>query len=291
MSPHDELLAAASAGDLATIHLALQNGESPDAASSTGSTLLMRASHGGFESIVKVLLQARADASLRDSTYGTSALMLASASGHVTCLDLLLSQAADVSKQDMEGRSALLYAARRGHSTCVARLLAAWSANAVGHGDPSLVDMADETGLTALMGSAQSNNVDCMRELLSAGATLEARDHLGMTALHAACRAGSLEACNELLRIGARVDVVDDDGLDPFDHCDPTSANYDDLCAILHSAHTLQSVLGAPTVEVLNARHSSLGAVDLPGEDVEDDQWDGCSFKSYDSQQDDRPWH
>lgn len=282
------MLAAAARGDCAAVQLLAQTGIDVDEASSTGRTALMAAAHAGHQEIVRILLENGASPDMRDGTYGTTALMLACANGHNECTQLLFSRDTTLAnQQDLEGRNALLYAARRGHSSIVAMLCSA----------PEVcVDMADETGLTPLMAASQTNNLDAIRELISGGASLHAEDTLGMNALHAACRAGAVEACNELLRLGARADAVDEDGLLPIDHCDPDGPRYSELCDMLLAAQRLLDAIAASGSSPAPPTSIALQQAGLEGPvsghpHSDDDYWDNYSFKSYDSRQDDRPWH
>ena len=186
----DTLLSAAGWGALSAVQARLAAGASPNEATPTGCTALMRAAHGGHADVCSLLLSCGADADAQDDTYRTTALMLACASGHVACAAGLLSA---VHRVDTEGRTALLYAARRGQAQCV-RLLCVASA---------CVDVADETGLTPLMGAAQCGHVEVLTLLLEAGASLHVVDAMGATALHAAASGGSLGATLTLLRWGA----------------------------------------------------------------------------------------
>ena len=157
-----------------------------------------------------------------------------------------------MTKQDSEGRSALLYAARRGHVAIIHHLLDSLNEDATAR--INLVDLADETGLTPLMASALRGQHEALCLLLDAGATVGARDTTGMEALHAAASGGHRDCCETLLRSGARPDSLDGDG------CMPAELAANDECRAL-----LQSAL--------------------------DDLYEHWSEKSYDSAQDDRPWH
>jgi hypothetical protein len=74
-------------------------------------------------SVVRALLEAGADANLRDGD-GRTALMLAATAGLEESLDALISAGADINAQDAQGESALWKATSRGHAGIVRRLLA-----------------------------------------------------------------------------------------------------------------------------------------------------------------------
>ena len=199
------------------------------------------------------------------------------------------------------GSTALMEAASAGHTEIVHLLLEAGVTPAMQDGT---------NGTTPLIAASGCNAVEVLRQLMSAGVSLHAEDGRGMTALHTACRAGALEACHELLRLGSRADAIDHDGLLPIDHCDPSAPRYGELCDALQAARRLHDALQSAssvagnsgvaasplTSMALNAgtyfdggAWPSIGGPRAAEDD--DDEWDDHSFKSYDSQQDDRPWH
>jgi len=62
------------------------------------------------------------------------------------------------------------------------------------------VEQRDVTGRTCLMWAAESDHVDCIKELLDAGANVAAADPFqGRTAMHLAARAGSAEALRAMV--------------------------------------------------------------------------------------------
>ena len=223
-----------------------------------------------------------------------NALMNAAHAGDAAAVRRLLEADVTTSTQDSHGSTALMFACAAGHSAVVQDLCTS------PHGAED-VNLADATGRTPLMAAAQSGHLNAMRALHSAGASLTAIDQFGMTCLHVACRAGQLEACNELLCVGARASLADFDGLLPIDHCDPYADNYPGLRQALLAAATLEEALaahgpGSSDTHGLGAAGASeyLAGQNVIGTgDVVDDGYgsDQFSFKSYDSQQDDRPWH
>ena len=121
------------------------------------------------------------------------------------------------------------------------------------HGvDPSASDSTD--GSTALILAAGAGHTECMRKCFDAGASIFVRNQLGATPLHCAASGGYAECVRELLRYGARADAIDGDGRMPSD-----------VAATEELREVLQSTV--------------------------DEQHEEWSEKSYDSAQDDRPWH
>ena len=86
-----------------------------------GATLLMAATNGGQEAVVRLLLQRGARVDLQASGGGT-ALMYAAVFGHTTIVQALLDAKADASLQDTDGITALTWAEQRKH-TATAQLL------------------------------------------------------------------------------------------------------------------------------------------------------------------------
>ncbi|KFY84138.1 hypothetical protein V500_09577 [Pseudogymnoascus sp. VKM F-4518 (FW-2643)] len=83
---------------------------------------IQKASAGGFEDTVKVLLENGTDAMLPDKT-GRTALSWAAEKGHVSIVELLLEKGADVESKDNDGQTPLSFAAAKGHVAIVELLL------------------------------------------------------------------------------------------------------------------------------------------------------------------------
>ncbi|OBT77083.1 hypothetical protein VF21_02890 [Pseudogymnoascus sp. 05NY08] len=83
---------------------------------------IQKASAGGFEDIVKVLLENGTDAMLPDET-GRTALSWAAEEGHMAVVMLLLEKGAEVESKDNDGQTPLSFAAAKGHLKMVKLLL------------------------------------------------------------------------------------------------------------------------------------------------------------------------
>ena len=195
-------------------------------------------------------------------------------------MKLLLQHGADAAAHDStNGSTALILAAAQGHIECVTSLLAASGTSPAerdsegrspilyaarrGHVEilrllltaaPTEVDATDETGLTPLMAAAHAGQLDAVSELLQAAASVYTRDQTGATALHAEHGAVASMWHRSCIQAGARSDARDEEGNLPVDVAEDAA---------------LRDMLSAAL----------------------DEQYEHWSEKSYDSAQDDRPWH
>jgi len=80
-----------------------------DAASDEGITPLIAACSEGHAEVVKLLLDAKADANAKDKDQ-TNSLMAAASRGHTEIIDLLLDAGANVNEQNVDGHTALMFA-------------------------------------------------------------------------------------------------------------------------------------------------------------------------------------
>ncbi len=108
--------AAAKKGDAHAVVAWLDEGGGVDArcAERYGMTLLMAATNGGQEAMVRMLLRRGASVNLQESL-GFTALMGAAFDGHTTIVQALLDAKADASLQTISGSTALMTAERFKH--------------------------------------------------------------------------------------------------------------------------------------------------------------------------------
>lgn len=112
-------------GVLEEVQSELANGESPNTyLAYDGSTPLMVAARGGHASVVRALLDARADLTAR-SEDGSDALLHAASGGNVGVIQALLEAKADVESVNEDEVSPLLLAAHYGHAVAAKVLLEA----------------------------------------------------------------------------------------------------------------------------------------------------------------------
>mmetsp|Transcript_32404 Transcript_32404/g.81201 ORF Transcript_32404/g.81201 Transcript_32404/m.81201 type:complete len:391 (-) Transcript_32404:202-1374(-) len=208
------LQAAAWAGHAAVVSALLgagadvdaREGESEEAASSSGWTALMAASAEGHAEVVQALLEAGAPADAAFGPERQTPLLAAAEEGHTEVLEALLAAGADPSRADAEGNTALYSAAWLGYDDVVECLLAA-GADA---------DAATRDGRTPLFAAAADGHVDIVRALLTAGAKVDRARTQGETALYIASHKGLLDVVSVLLDAGADAGLVDLEGDTPL---------------------------------------------------------------------------
>jgi ankyrin repeat protein len=158
---------------------------------------LVDAVERGDESVVRALLEQRADVNAR-AVDGTTALHWAVRGDHLRIADLLLRAGADAAVADRHGVTPLYLAAENGDAEMIRRLLDAGA-------DPHSVDPAGET---ALMTAARTGVPAALRALIERGARVDAHDpEFEQTALMIAVRENHVPAVRLLLEADATVDA------------------------------------------------------------------------------------
>jgi ankyrin repeat domain-containing protein 50 len=139
------------------VHRPDMSTESPFSVSGNFGLPLYYASYIGLESVVRLLLEHKADVDAKG--YGGRTVLFAAAyGGHEVIVRLLLEHKADVDAKDDSGWTALYAAAHRGHEAVV-RLLLEHKAD---------VDAKNNSGLTALSAAAGAGH-EAVVQLLNAG--------------------------------------------------------------------------------------------------------------------------
>ena len=215
------LLAAVEQNDTAAVQRAIRNGANVDCVKRHFSRLtntwhitarpLTRACGLGFEDIVRILLDAGANARWKNRR-GWSAIGEACESGNLPIVEMLLNHdngLLEITDEDF-GWTPLIFAARYHRQTDIVRFLLSRGAN---------VCATDDKGNTALMVACIYSSLESMRLLLAEGSCdLEARDNSQRTALHEAAFFGFIEGVRELLLDrNANMFAVDNNGNTPFD--------------------------------------------------------------------------
>ncbi len=199
------LMHAAKEGTLAAARSIIRapRQASLDARAKDGRGALSLAAERGRTALVRVLLDAGADA--RKPEIGGRALQIAAEKGHANVVALLMEARAPLGFSAWDNELPLQAAAARGQRAIVDALLEAGT-------DP---DLADKAGQTALVKAAAGGHDEVVASLLRLGASPDLPDREGWTPLmHAAAHAssGSVGSIRALVRAGAQVEPADRPG-------------------------------------------------------------------------------
>jgi hypothetical protein len=189
----DELLDAASEGDIDLMKELLDKGVSPNAKGPDGWTALMIGASKGSSAMVKLLLDRGADANAENSK-GQTPLIFAAHWGHQEIAHLLVDRGANVNAQMNDGWTALIDAIQMGKGD-VARFLIEKGA---------AVNQKTQNGWTALFAAVEGSHVDVVKLLIGRGADVNARDAQNNSVLKVAKTKGNPEIVSLLTEAGAK---------------------------------------------------------------------------------------
>lgn len=205
--PSTRLADAAQQRDVDAVRQLLRQRATPvDAPQADGATALHWAAHWGDESLVRMLLQAGANANARND-HGVPPISLAASRGHVAVVEQLLSARANPNTTVRRGETPLMAAARAGSLESVKALIARGADVNAREG---------WNGQTALMWAAAEGHAEVLGLLLDRGADWRAQSNSGATALLFAARRGASAAVRVLIRHGADVNARRPDGATPL---------------------------------------------------------------------------
>ena len=205
----------------------IEAGADPNLRDDVARSPLMVACGQGAADIAKALLEAGARVDCL-SAQGRSPLMEAASVGSAECVELLLGAGAQVDYGLTTGWTALTEACRAGRFEC-ARILLAAGASVAGELAPPPLDSEDHRGggqdeepvvrcWEPILSAAVGGRVECVRALLAAGASPDARDGQGHTGLMLALSRKEGACAFELMAAGADLDAVDLGGRQAWDH-------------------------------------------------------------------------
>ncbi len=192
------LIAAAEAGDLATLRRLLDAGTPVDARDGRGRTALLAATHRNQVAAARLLMERAADVNAKDDIQD-SAFLYAGAEGRLEILRMTLAVGADLKSTNRYGGTALIPAAHHGHVETVRELLKTKIA----------IDHVNRLGWTALLeaillGDGGTAHTEIVRLLVAAGADVNLPDRDGVTPLAHAQQRGQRGIAEILRGAGAR---------------------------------------------------------------------------------------
>ncbi len=212
------LLDAAYAGDAARVAALIKSGAKVDEANLFGATPMSQAALRGDTAVLKLLLDAGASPESANSD-GETALMAVARTGNVEAAKLLLAAGAKVDAREKWGnQTALIWAAAQNQPAMVRFLLskgAAVDARSAVRDWPRRMTAEERPkdmnrgGMSALMFAAREGNMDVVRALLKAGASVDFTDPDGSTALIVALMNGHWDTAKLLIDSGADVNLWD----------------------------------------------------------------------------------
>ncbi|XP_054672022.1 protein phosphatase 1 regulatory subunit 16A [Grus americana] len=195
------LLEAASRHDAEEVRQFLQSGISPDLCNEDGLTALHQCCIDDYGDVVTVLLEAGADVNARDSELWTP-LHAAATCGHLRLVQLLIQRGADLLAVNSDGNMPYDLCEDEVTLDCIETAMA-------------------EQGITQekieeARAATERDMVQEIRQLVQAGADLDAPRGHGATLLHIAAANGYAEAAELLLEHRAGIDARDEDGWEPL---------------------------------------------------------------------------
>ncbi|KAM6209082.1 LOW QUALITY PROTEIN: protein phosphatase 1 regulatory subunit 16A [Sarcoramphus papa] len=195
------LLEAAARHDAEEVRQFLQSGISPDLCNEDGLTALHQCCIDDYGDVVTVLLEAGADVNAHDSELWTP-LHAAATCGHLRLVQLLVQRGADLLAVNSDGNMPYDLCEDEVTLDCLETAMA-------------------EQGITQekieeARAATERGMVREIRQLVQAGADLDAPRGHGATLLHIAAANGYAEAAELLLEHRAGVDARDEDGWEPL---------------------------------------------------------------------------
>jgi ankyrin repeat protein len=193
-----QLIVAAEKGDLKEVTRLLGKGAHVNAVDGNGNTALMKATHGNFVDVARVLIDKGADVNAQNDILD-SPYLYAGAEGLTEILKMTLKHGADLKGTNRFGGTALIPAAEKGHPENVRLLIEAGVD----------VDHINKLGWTALLEAIILTDggpvhQEIVKLLIDGGADVNIADFDGVTPLQHAQRMGYTIIAQLLIDAGAR---------------------------------------------------------------------------------------
>ena len=205
-----DLITAAEKGDLPRVKALISAGVDVNAKSSDedGDTALIKACETGYPEIVRTLISAKADVNAKSNETGETALIAICTVGRAGFVEvntrLEIARAIVDANADVSARDKILGA--------TALIRAYWNANLTKMLLDSGADKneTNHKGYTPLIIAAENGSVEVVKQLLDAGAEVNAYEHNnGETALIAATDQGKRDIVKMLVERGASINSPD----------------------------------------------------------------------------------
>lgn len=187
-------------------------GADPSARNDYGATPMSEAAVVGNPAMLELLLAAGVDASSRNAD-GQTALMVVARTGNGAAAELLLRRGADVNaRESRKGQTALMWAVAQSQPAMVELLLTHGAEvdarSTVNHWDRIVTAEPRQKnlpsgGFTPLLYAARQGCLDCARQLVEHGATVDLEDPDGVTPLLSALLNARFDTAKYLLEHGA----------------------------------------------------------------------------------------
>src|SRR5713226_3222146 len=227
---------AARLDDLETADMLIRAGANVSAANREGATPLLLAALNGSASMIEKLVKAGANPNAPLTQHGDTALMVAARTGKPDAVNVLLENGAQVAaRETWGGTTALMWAVAESHPAIVKILIARGAdvnarsnfvpaANGRGFEGRTPVAPLPSQGveefasgwLTPLMFAAREGDVESARQLVAAGADVNAIAGDGKDALGLAIFNGNYEFASFLVDNKSRVNQADTQGFTPL---------------------------------------------------------------------------
>jgi len=221
----NQLLQAANTGNLSLLEewtKRLQN--SPDARSRLTRTFLSAIAHAPIASLRLLINTGMVDVHAEDEINERNCLHEATINGRADVLEVGLSRGVNVARKDVYGRIPLHYACMHGQVAIIQSLLISGQ---------STVDDLDHDKFTPLIHGIVHHRLECVQQLLQAGARIEPEGESDHIPLNLACQYDNKEIVQMLLERRAQI-LPDAEGLYP-QHLVARSGQTPDILLLLEA--------------------------------------------------------